>query len=202
MRYYSGKGRRGGAGNFLFGGELRRFVGKMVPWCLCWAMAVMLIAVVDVSGALRDVEGNVYEGEIFEVFYGEVVILGADEDTDSIRVSMEQLDEASQAVVAEWKAANEHMVNVYSRFDERPSPLRTNNPRNFLRRQHQEETGLVAVRLVISSDGDVLSVAIARSNNLRLNEAAVNAVREWKFRPAIVDGEPVKSRIVLPLRFG
>ncbi len=44
-------------------------------------------------------------------------------------------------------------------------------------------------------------VVVTGSGNKALDDAAVAAVREWKFRPATVRGRPTTSRLQVPIRF-
>lgn len=72
-------------------------------------------------------------------------------------------------------------------------------PPNALRRGLQGTT-LLAVE--IDRDGQVTSVAVARSSGHELlDRAAIEVVRTWTFTPATDDGRPVASRLELPIRF-
>ena len=52
--------------------------------------------------------------------------------------------------------------------------------------------GRVTVRAVIAPDGSVESVEVLASTNPLFNEAAVDAVRKWRYRPALMNGRPVR----------
>ena len=68
------------------------------------------------------------------------------------------------------------------------------------RRQGHE--GVVVLRARISPSGACMSVAILRSSgHTELDEAAVEAVRAWQFRPALVGGKPVEAELQIPIRF-
>jgi protein TonB len=63
-------------------------------------------------------------------------------------------------------------------------------------------TGVVKVRAKVGADGRVASVALYRSSGVRsLDEAALEAVRRWRFDPAKRDGRAVAYEVVVPLRF-
>jgi protein TonB len=51
--------------------------------------------------------------------------------------------------------------------------------------------GKVCVKAVISPTGEVVDVEIVSSRSPLLNDAALDAVRRWKYRPARRNGEPV-----------
>ncbi len=52
--------------------------------------------------------------------------------------------------------------------------------------------GRVTVRAVIAPDGSVESVEVLGSTNPLFNEAAIEAVRKWRYRPALMNGRPVR----------
>lgn len=68
------------------------------------------------------------------------------------------------------------------------------------RRQRQE--GVVWLRVEVSERGDALAVAVGQSSgHLALDEAAMSAVRDWKFVPARQGTRPVAARVEVPVRF-
>ena len=52
--------------------------------------------------------------------------------------------------------------------------------------------GRVTLRAVIAEDGSVVSVEVFASTNPLFDEAAVEAVRKWRYRPALMNGRPVR----------
>lgn len=52
--------------------------------------------------------------------------------------------------------------------------------------------GRVTLRAVIAEDGNVESVEVFASTNPLFNDAAVDAVRQWRYRPALMNGRPVR----------
>jgi len=58
----------------------------------------------------------------------------------------------------------------------------------------------VTVSVVIDEEGNVVS-AEAKSGNSLLIDAAVDAVRQWKFKPAKRDGKPVKVTADVTINF-
>jgi len=68
------------------------------------------------------------------------------------------------------------------------------------RRLNQE--GEVLLRVRVSAEGNPLSVEIAKSSGFTLlDEAARNAVRQWRFVPARRGGEPIESWVGVPVVF-
>ena len=60
--------------------------------------------------------------------------------------------------------------------------------------------GDVIVRATITPEGDVTDIVVVRSIRL-LDEAAVEAVRQWKFDPATQDGVPIAVEATLTVTF-
>ncbi|MET0376562.1 MAG: TonB family protein [Rhizorhabdus sp.] len=68
------------------------------------------------------------------------------------------------------------------------------------RRKHEE--GTVVVRLLIGTDGRVAQISIAQSSGFeRLDQAAVQAIRGWRWQPIIRDGQPVEVRGLYSMPF-
>jgi len=60
--------------------------------------------------------------------------------------------------------------------------------------------GLVILEAVIAEDGSVRDVRVLRSNPL-LDAAAVDAVRQWRFTPTLLNGEPVPVVMTITVAF-
>jgi protein TonB len=60
--------------------------------------------------------------------------------------------------------------------------------------------GIVAMQVVIGKDGKVHNVKVLSGPKL-LVEAAVDAVKLWRYEPAVVDGKLVESRQYVQLTF-
>ena len=64
-------------------------------------------------------------------------------------------------------------------------------------------SGVVVMETVINTEGDVTDVRIIEGNPI-LAGAARKAVKEWKYRPVVVDGTPIEARkdVVLVFQLG
>ncbi len=60
--------------------------------------------------------------------------------------------------------------------------------------------GQVVIRITTSETGDVQSTEVVSGNPL-LAAAAVNALKQWKFKPFIRSGKPVKASMNIPFNF-
>jgi periplasmic protein TonB len=61
--------------------------------------------------------------------------------------------------------------------------------------------GRVEVSAVVLSDGSVGDVKVTESLDSELDEQAVLAVKEWKFRPGTKDDKPVDVEVKIELTF-
>lgn len=64
------------------------------------------------------------------------------------------------------------------------------------------EEGVVILDVTVAPSGKPTEVLLGRSSRHKaLDQAAITAVRGWKFRPAMANGIPVSSRVAVPVRF-
>ncbi len=63
------------------------------------------------------------------------------------------------------------------------------------------EGGVVIVEAVIDQDGCTRQVKILRGVGKEADAAALEAVRQWVFRPATLEGKPVSVHYVLTVNF-
>jgi protein TonB len=64
------------------------------------------------------------------------------------------------------------------------------------------ETGTVLLRVVVDENGRPESINVTTSSGFeRLDRAAIDAVRRWKFVPAKQGDRPVKAAVLVPLEF-
>ncbi len=61
--------------------------------------------------------------------------------------------------------------------------------------------GTVVLWLVVGPDGRPRQMRVTRSLGMGLDEKALEAVREWKFEPALKDGRPVAVQISVEVNF-
>jgi len=61
--------------------------------------------------------------------------------------------------------------------------------------------GTVTVRFVVETDGTVSRENVGKSSDDRFNEAALAAVRRWKFKPATEDGATIASAMQVKVVF-
>lgn len=62
-------------------------------------------------------------------------------------------------------------------------------------------TGKAVVVFTVRKDGKVADTSVVEADDVLFGEAAVSAIRKWRFRPAQVKGSPVDCRMTLPFIF-
>lgn len=67
----------------------------------------------------------------------------------------------------------------------------------------QRIEGMVTLDVVVNADGAVGDVTVAKSLDsvYGLDQQAVNAAKEWKFKPGTKDGKSVPVRVFIQLNF-
>lgn len=75
-------------------------------------------------------------------------------------------------------------------------------PRYTAAAERVRAEGDVQLRLLIGRSGEVLKVEVLQGLKWGLTEEAVRAVKQWKFRPATMDGEPVEAPLTVTVHFG
>jgi TonB family protein len=61
--------------------------------------------------------------------------------------------------------------------------------------------GKVILTLVVETDGTATNIEVTRGLGLGLEQKAIEAVRQWKFKPATIAGEPVRARVNVEVAF-
>lgn len=84
-----------------------------------------------------------------------------------------------------------------------PVPVVAPHPEYTAAAKRAKIQGSVRVRCVVRTDGLCSDVAVVRSldRTFGLDDEAVRALRDWRFRPALRAGAPVPTRIDLEMRF-
>lgn len=83
-----------------------------------------------------------------------------------------------------------------------PQPVSSPAPKYPAQALRRGEQGTVMVSVEVGADGVPTAVDVARSSGSRhLDRAAVDAVRRWRFRPAMADGRPTTGRVQVPISF-
>ena len=81
-----------------------------------------------------------------------------------------------------------------------PRKIKDVAPRYPAIAQASRVEGVVILEAVISEDGSVQDVRVLRSKTL-LDDAAVEAVRQWRFTPTLLGGQPVPVVMTVTVSF-
>ncbi|MGN7917798.1 energy transducer TonB [Lysobacter antibioticus] len=83
------------------------------------------------------------------------------------------------------------------------TPLPGNRPPQYpAQALRRGEGGTVRIRVTVDEQGSSGDVQIVEGSGSRLlDRAAVSAVRQWRFRPAMRNGRPVADAVIVPITF-
>ena len=96
-----------------------------------------------------------------------------------------------------------NVVMTAESVDEPPLPVHRVAPKYPEKARKKGITGNVTISLLVSNTGAVKDTRIVNSQPVGVfEESAINAVRQWRFQPAIYKGAPVAIRVTLPMSFG
>ena len=106
----------------------------------------------------------------------------------------------------EEKDAEENKLKTVSKDSEcdeitHPEVIQKVNPKYPEEARKAKIMGHVIVETVINEKGTVDDIKVVESPDERLSEAAVEAIRQWTFEPALCDGRPVGVYYNLTINF-
>jgi len=61
--------------------------------------------------------------------------------------------------------------------------------------------GVVTLLFIVSEEGRVEDARIENSTRPEFEKPALDAIRKWRFRPGVKDGQPVRTYSRIPMRF-
>lgn len=66
----------------------------------------------------------------------------------------------------------------------------------------QRQQGKVLLKVLVGADGSPLEITVQKSSGSRLlDQAAIDAVKTWKFNPGSKGGHPVQGYALVPFDF-
>ena len=90
---------------------------------------------------------------------------------------------------------------VYTKVDTPPVPVRTPPPKYPPDLRREGVSGACSVTIVIDAKGTVTDAEIAKASHEGFKQPSLDAIKQWKFKPAQKDGKTVKVRVTVPLVF-
>lgn len=82
-----------------------------------------------------------------------------------------------------------------------PRPIYHPNPEYSEVARKANLQGTCVLRIEVGTDGTVHDVRVERSLGMGLDEKAIEAVRSWRFEPALKSGKPVADKITVEVSF-
>jgi protein TonB len=130
-------------------------------------------------------------------------IISGDSQQAAAQAEREQADAAAARKTARVERAARERVAAKPRLADRgPEPIARVQPTYPPMAYRNREEGSVLVRANIDANGVPADVTLVRRSGSRdLDDAALAAVRQWHFRPAIENGKAVASAVEVPVDF-
>jgi periplasmic protein TonB len=85
--------------------------------------------------------------------------------------------------------------------ESRPVPVKTPPPVYPRDMRRDGISGMVAVKVVIDESGNVAECSVNKSTRAEFETAALEAVKNWKFKPAVKGGSAVRVQVIIPVSF-
>jgi periplasmic protein TonB len=82
-----------------------------------------------------------------------------------------------------------------------PRPIFTPDPEYSEEARKAKYQGTCVLWMIVGPDGKPRDIKVARTLGLGLDEKAIEAVKQWKFEPAMKDGQPVAVQINVEVSF-
>jgi TonB family protein len=82
-----------------------------------------------------------------------------------------------------------------------PQKLSGSSPEYSDEARRKGIAGTVVLAMTVTSEGKVTQVQVRKSLGYGLDEKAIEAVKQWKFKPAMKDGSPVSVQVAFETSF-
>ncbi len=112
-------------------------------------------------------------------------------------------DMCKEAGAAKAGAGSESAEEAKIDVDRMPVPTGTVQPKYPEKARKAGVQGMVILKVKVSDTGSVAAVQVEEGveGHAELDEAAVEAVKQWRFEPAQKDGKPVAIEVQIPVKF-
>jgi len=105
------------------------------------------------------------------------------------------------AVVPEAQSGGQVIYKIGDQGVKAPVPTKTVTPHYTGDAMRRKAQGTVVVDAVVLATGTVGDVIVRRSVDPDLDDAAVKATKQWRFKPGTKDGEPAAVEVFIELTF-
>lgn len=86
-------------------------------------------------------------------------------------------------------------------LEQRPEPVSQTPPAYPPELRKAKIEGVVTLAFLVNEDGRVEDVRVENASRPEFEKPALDAVRKWRFRPGMKDGQAVRAYVRQPLRF-
>lgn len=100
-------------------------------------------------------------------------------------------------------SVEQQMENAFSlaEIDQKPRPILQSAPNYPSEMRGKKIEGIVTLIFVVESSGKVSNPRVESSTHPAFDRPALDAVRHWKFEPALKGGQRVNCKMRVPIRF-
>ena len=167
------------------------------------ALATLTIALACSANAemttLTKTDGEVLQVEIKHLNASEITLRTS--EGEHVSAPLEQFDAPSRAAINAWAAENPKLANVFAAWDAKPVVTRSRNAVTPPQLNAPGFRGLVSLNVVLDEKGRVTWAEVSKTTHAALNDAALDAIQGWVFKPAEIGGNNVKARISISFKF-
>jgi periplasmic protein TonB len=82
-----------------------------------------------------------------------------------------------------------------------PTAISSPDPQYTEEARRAKKQGMCTLWLIVDSTGRPRDIRVVRGLGFGLDEKALEAVRNWRFQPALKDGKPVDVQISVEVEF-
>jgi protein TonB len=86
-------------------------------------------------------------------------------------------------------------------LEKRPEPVSQVPPAYPAELRKAKIEGVVTLVFILGEDGRVSDPRVENSSRTEFEKPALEAIRKWRFRPGMKDGQAVRSYVRIPMRF-
>jgi TonB family protein len=82
-----------------------------------------------------------------------------------------------------------------------PRPIYTPEPEFPAKANKENYQGMVVLNVIVDEGGKISRIALVRPQGMGMEEAAIEAVQKWRFKPALKNGQPVAVEMNIEVAF-
>ncbi len=111
------------------------------------------------------------------------------------------LDLGANMVFSAPISAPQSEFNI-SEVDATPQVIARRDPVYPYQARQKNLSGIVVLKFIVTPEGTVERISVVQSNPPGVfDDAAIQAISDWRFKPGILDGDAVSTWMSIPLKF-